>query len=141
MPEPHNQQRVSPYLTVNGAKKAAEWYKDIFGAKILHTMDAEDGERLMHASLDIGGSSIMLSDEFPEWSNFTGPQKDPISPVAISITLDRPEEVDGIYKTAMEAGATSLWPPEDMFWGDRFCQIIDPFNHRWMLVARLPDKG
>ena len=78
---------------------------------------------------------MMLSDEFPEFSPQAAPDMEKGSPVAMSLRLDAPAEVDRLYHLALEKGGTSSWPPEDMFWGDRFCQLYDPFGHRWMLVA------
>ena len=132
--------KVAPYLTVNGAHAAVEFYKSVFGAVQTGEMLAEDGKRLMHASLDIQGGTVMLSDEFPEFSDDRGPEKGSISPVAISVQLDSPADVDRVYQLALDNGATNKWPPEDMFWGDRFAQIIDPWNHRWMLTAPLAQE-
>jgi uncharacterized glyoxalase superfamily protein PhnB len=124
----------SPYLTIKGAGEAISWYETVFGVKLLSSMKHDDG-RFMHATLSINGHPFSLSDEFPEYSPFRGPAAEPPSPVAISLRLGAPAEVDHLHDQAIAAGAKTSWPPEDMFWGDRFCQIIDPFNHRWMLAA------
>jgi len=129
---------IEPYLTVKGAKAAIAWYEDVFDATCLATMDAEDGERLMHATLSIGGSMFMMSDEFEEFSPHLAPDMERGSPVAISLRLETAADVDRIYDLALEKGAKNSWPPEDMFWGDRFAQIYDPFGHRWMLVSANP---
>lgn len=131
--------KVAPYLTVNGAKKAIEFYKTVFNATQKGEMLAEDGERLMHASLEIQGGTVMLSDEFPEFGDDRGPEKGSVSPVAISIQLETPADVDRVYNLALSNGATSKWAPEDMFWGDRFAQLIDPWHHRWMLISPTGD--
>lgn len=130
----------TPYLTVNGVKQAIEFYEAVFGATLAGHMMAEDGKRFMHASLEINGSSLMMSDEFPEFGGYVGPDMERGSPVAMSLRYDDPKDVDRIYNLALEKGATNSWPPEDMFWGDRFAQIVDPFGHRWMLVAILEKK-
>ncbi len=126
---------VSPYLTVKGAKAAIKFYETVFDAKCSNVMDAEDGERVMHATLMIQDNPVMLSDEFPEFDSEPGAVPGKGSPVAVSITVDSPSEVDRIYGLAMENGSTKSFAPEDMFWGDRFCQFYDPFGHRWMLLA------
>jgi len=131
---------VSPYLTIKGAKAAIAFYEKVFDAKCVSTMDAEDGERLMHATIMIKDNPIMLSDEFPEFGGYVGPDSKIGSSVAISITLDTASEVDRIYELALQNKATASHAPEDMFWGDRFCQLHDPFGHRWMLSAVLEKK-
>lgn len=133
----NDRQAVSPYLTVSDAEEAISFYETVFGAKCTFRMPAEDGKRLMHASLLINGSHIMLSDEFPEYGGFVGPDKERGSPVAISLTLKSPDEVDRIYALALKHGGTESSPPEDMFWGDRFAQVIDIAGHRWMLACAL----
>ena len=131
---------VSPYLIVKGAKAAIEFYQKVLGATIVSVMDAEDGERVMHATLMIQDNPVMLSDEFPEFDSEPGAVPGNGSPVAVSITVSAPDEVDRIYKLAMENGSVKSHAPEDMFWGDRFCQFYDPFGHRWMLLAALEKK-
>ena len=134
LPEPS----ISAYLTVDGAEEAVAYYEKVFGMTCTFRMPAEDGKRLMHATLRRGNSVLMMSDIFPEFSPHPAPDKEAGSPVAISLLLDSPEDVDKMYDLALEEGGLSSWPPENMFWGDRFCQLYDPFGHRWMLVARLP---
>ena len=131
---------VSPYLTVKGAKAAIKFYGKIFDAKCSSVMEADDGERIMHATLMIQGNPVMLSDEFPEFDGEPGAEAGKGSPVAVSITLKSAEEVDRIYNLAIENGSLKSHAPEDMFWGDRFCQFYDPFGHRWMLLAPTLDK-
>ncbi len=137
MTETQSQPTLPPYLTVKGAKAAVAFYQKVFDAEITGQMDAEDGARLMHASLLINDGLVMLSDEFPEFGPDRAPNADHGSSVAISLTLETPSEVDRIYNLALENGATEHYAPEDMFWGDRFAQLIDPWHHRWMLVAAL----
>ena len=134
---PSERLSVSPYLTVKGGKAAIAYYEKVFGAKCSFQMPSEEegDDRLMHATLLIGNSSIMLSDEFPEFGPDLSPDLERGSPVALSLTLDKASEVDRIYELALAEGGASSSPPEDMFWGDRFCQIYDPFGHRWMLIA------
>ncbi len=129
---------VSPYLTVKGAKDAIAFYQDVFEAEVTGTMDAEDGKRLMHASLIINGGLVMLSDEFPEFGGHQAPDPARESPVAIGLALSAPSEVDRIHDLCIEKGGKSSHAPEDMFWGDRFAQVICPWGHRWMMTAALP---
>ena len=124
-----------PYLTVKGAEAAIAYYESVLGFKCTYKMPAEDGERLMHATLRWNDNVMMLSDEFPEFGGFTGPDKESGSPVAISLRFDDPAEVDRIYTLALKKGGTNSQEPADMFWGDRCCQFYDPFGHRWMLAA------
>ena len=128
---------VSPYLTVVGADKAIIFYADAFGATEKFRMAAEDGERLMHATLEINGAIVMLSDDFPEFAGSSAPDLTRMSPVAISLRLDQPADVDATFAKATKLGAKSIMDPEDMFWGDRFAMVSDPFGHRWMLVSAL----
>ncbi len=130
---------LSPYLTVKDAEAAISFYESVFGMECTYRLPEENGKRLMHATLRCGDSILMLSDEFPEFSPHLAPDMERGSPVAMSIRLEKADDVDRLYNLALEYGAKSSWPPEDMFWGDRFCQIYDPFGHRWMLAATKGD--
>jgi len=126
-----------PYLTIADSDHAIAFYEAVFGAKVTHKMMAEDDKRIMHATLTIGDFHFMLSGEFPEFSNFSGP--DPVrgSSVAVSLRLESPQEVDRIFAKALDHGGTQSAEPQNMFWGDRFAQIVDCAGHRWMLAAKL----
>ena len=128
---------LTPYLTVKGAKEAIAWYERVFDATCLLTMPADDGKRLMHATLSIDGRELMLSDEFEEFGGYKAPSANVDSPVAISLILENAADVDRIHALCVKEGGTSREDPQDMFWGDRFCMIVDPFGHRWMLMASL----
>lgn len=133
---------VSPYLTIDGADKAIAFYKKVYGAKEVTRMAAEDGKRVMHASLDINGGTVMLSDHFPEYGGdgaVEPPTAEKLAPVAIALSYPAPTDVDAIFKRAIDAGATSLAEPADMFWGARFAMLVDPFGHRWFLSG--PQQG
>jgi PhnB protein len=130
-------QAVTPYLTVKGAAAAIEFYKTAFGATETGRHPAEDGKRLLHAALAINGGAVMLSDEFPEYSGTPAPTPEKPTSVAIAIRYDSPAEVDAIFARAVAAGANGWMKPDDMFWGDRFAMLDDPFGHRWMLNAAL----
>jgi PhnB protein len=130
-------QSLIPYLTVKGAAEAIAFYQKTFNATENTRMPAQDGKRLMHASLTINGSNLFLSDEFPEQGGTPAPSADHPSSVAVSLTFDTPAEVDATYQRAVALGAKTRMAPADMFWGDRFAMIDDPFGHRWMLGAPL----
>jgi len=129
---------VIPYLTVKGGDQAIAFYKTAFGAEELSRTPAEDGKRLLNAQLVINGGIVMLSDEFAEMEGcpVLAPTPDRPSPVAISLSLKAPAEVDELFKRAVAAGAVSVMQPADMFWGARFAMLGDPFGHRWMLNAQ-----
>jgi len=135
-------QPINPYLTVRGAADAIAFYQKAFGAQEVTRMPAEDGKRLMHAELTINGGTVMLSDEFPEYSDegaVRAPSKDNPAPVAVAVNYGSPAEVDAPFRRAVEAGCKGTLEPQDMFWGARFAMLTDPFGHRWMLNALLPD--
>jgi PhnB protein len=136
-------QTVVPYLTIKGAAEAIEFYKKAFGATENMRMPAQDGKRLMHADLTINGGSLFLSDEFPEHSEHGGTaapsQGSSPPPVAVALALNAPADVDKTYKQAVAAGARGEAEPADQFWGARFAMLTDPFGHRWMLNAPLPE--
>lgn len=131
---------VTPYLTVKGAAQAIAFYTTAFGARELFRMMADDGQRVLHAHLQIGVGQIMLSDPFPEFGNHAAPPL-PGTPasVAVALALPKAEEVDATFAKALAAGGLGEMAPADMFWGDRFATVSDPFGHRWMLSAPLPE--
>lgn len=129
---------VSPYLTMRDAAKAIDFYKRVFAAEETGRHLADDGKRLMHASLTINGGVVMLSDEFPEHGGDRSPEALGGSPVAISLLFGAADEVDATHKRALANGAASVMEPQQPFWGGRFAMLRDPFGHRWMLSA--PDQ-
>ena len=104
-----------------------------FGATEQARMLADDGVRLMHAHLIVNGASLMMHDDFPE---YTGGAMAPPSGVTLHLQVD---DTDAWYNRAIAAGATPRMPPEDMFWGDRYAQVTDPFGHTWSIGT--PVKG
>jgi PhnB protein len=126
---------VSPYLTVRGAAAAIDFYKRAFNAAEEGRHMAEDGERIMHATIRINGGPVMLSDEFPEHGGGRSPEALGDSPVAISLLLGSRHDVDETHRRALECGAKSEMDPQDPFWGGRFAMLRDPFGHRWMLSS------
>lgn len=135
-PIPDGYHTVTPYLAINGAAKAIQFYKKAFGATEIEVCDSPEG-KIMHAVLKIGNSYIMLSDESPECdSGVSSP--DSLKGVTSSIFLYVPD-ADAAFKQAVEAGAKVKMPLEDMFWGDRFGQLQDPFGHMWSISTHQKD--
>ena len=133
-PIPEGHHTVTPYLVVDDAKKALEFYRRAFGAKEVMRMDGPPG-KIAHAELKIGDSLIMLSDEMPG-SGARSPRSLGGSPVGIFLYL---EDVDSVFNQAVAAGAKTDQPLADMFWGDRYGKLTDPFGHSWSLAAHKED--
>jgi PhnB protein len=131
---PEGYPTVAPYLAVENAAEAIEYYKKAFGAKERTRMEAPGGT-IGHAELEIGGSIVMLSDPFPQGS--TRPPKE-LGGTTVSIMM-YVEDVDSVVKQAVDAGATVTMEVEDQFWGDRFGSIQDPFGHQWSLATHVED--
>jgi len=127
---------ITAHLVVGGAAKAIEFYKKAFGAEEVTRMPAEDGQRLMHAHLKIGGDDLFLVDDFPEYCG--GKSSDPLKLGGCSVVLHQyVPNADAAIAKAAEAGATVKMPAQDMFWGDRYGQIVDPFGHTWSFAHKL----
>jgi len=122
---------VVTYLAIDGASKALEFYKNAFGAKELTRQATPDG-KIVHASIRIGNTDIMMSDIFPG-SSSRSPLELGTSPVTLHINT---EDVDALWKKALAAGATVLMPLENQFWGDRYGQLADPFGHHWSMSSK-----
>jgi PhnB protein len=131
-PIPEGMRTVTPHLTCAGAADAVDFYKIAFDASEQSRLPGANG-KLMHASLRIGDSTVMLTDEMPEWG-LLGPKALKGSPVAIHLYVD---DVDAFVARAVAAGATVTMPVADMFWGDRYGQLEDPFGHRWSVATQL----
>lgn len=133
-PIPEGYHTVSPYLAVDDATSAIEYYTKAFGAKEVVRMDAPGG-RVGHAELEVGDSRIMLSDPFPQAS--TRPPKE-LGGTTMSVFM-YVDDVDAVVKQAVDAGATVTMEVADQFWGDRFGTITDPFGHVWSLATHVED--
>ena len=133
-PIPDGYPRVTPYLCIDGAAAAIDFYKDVFGATERMRMPAPDG-RIGHAELQIGDSLVMLADEYPEM-NVRGPKAIGGTPVSLSVYV---EDVDAVFDRAVQAGATSLRPVADQFYGDRSGSFEDPFGHQWHVASHVED--
>jgi PhnB protein len=133
-PIPDGYPRVIPYLCVDGANEAIEFYSSVLGARERMRMDAP-GKKVGHAELQIGDSLLMLADEFPEMGALS-PKSVGGTPVMITVYV---EDVDATYERALQAGAKSLRPLENQFYGDRTGQFEDPFGHRWSVNTHIED--
>jgi PhnB protein len=133
-PVPDGYQRVTPYLIVDGAATALDFYARVFGATERMRM-AGPGGKVGHAEISIGDSVIMLADEHPEMGA-RGPRAFGGSPVSVMLYVD---DVDATVKTAVAAGAKLLRPVEDKFYGDRSGTIEDPFGHHWHVSTHTED--
>jgi PhnB protein len=133
-PIPDGYHSITPYLVVNGAERAIEFYKNVFGAKELMRMPTPDG-RIAHAEIRIGDSVVMLGDETPQ-SGAKSPKSIGGTTVGVMLYL---ENVDAVYDRAVAAGATATMKPQDMFWGDRYGKLVDPFGHEWSLATHKED--
>lgn len=133
-PIPEGMHSVTPHLVCDGAAAAIEFYKKAFGATEEFRLPGPDG-RLMHGRVRIGDSTVMLVDEWPEMGA-VGPNKLKGTPVTIHLYVP---DVDAAYARAVEAGAKATAPPADMFWGDRYGLVQDPFGHMWSLATHLRD--
>ena len=134
-PIPEGYHSITPYLMINGAAKAIEFYKKAFGAKLIGKLDM--GPHIGHAEIQIGDSRIMLSDANPEWGH-KAPDALGGSPVSICLYV---EDVDAVYKKAIEAGAKPDQNGEikDQFYGDRSGSFVDPFGHKWTIATHIED--
>jgi PhnB protein len=133
-PIPDGYPRVSPYLVVEGANQAIDFYTKVLGATERMRMGAPGG-KVGHAELQIGDSVVMLADEFPDMG-YGGPKQVGGTPVTISVYV---EDVDKTFETAVQAGAKSLRPVENQFYGDRAGQFEDPWGHRWSVSTHVED--
>ena len=133
-PIPEGYHRVTPYLALDNAAEAIEYYKKVFGAKERMRMDAPGG-RIGHAELEFGDSVVMLSDAMPEAS--TRPPKQ-LGGTSGNILL-YVEDVDAVVEKAVAEGATVTMEVADQFWGDRFGSIRDPFGHEWSIATHVED--
>src|SRR5437763_14917 len=133
-PIPEGYQSLIPYLAVDDAAKAIDFYKSAFGAEERYRMDAPGG-KIGHAELKVGDSILMLSDPFPQ-ATTKSPKE--LGGTTSSIFMFV-EDVDAALQRAVDAGAELSMPADDMFWGDRFGAVTDPFGHTWQLATHVED--
>ena len=134
-PIPEGFHTVTPCLVFKDSRKAIEFYKKAFGAKMLSVLPGPDGQGTMHASLKIGNSVVMMADEMPG-QPCKSPETLGLSPVSFYVYT---EKVDALFNRALQAGATVVMPLQEMFWGDRAGQVQDPFGYRWMIASHTKD--
>jgi len=133
-PIPEGYPRVTPYLIVDGASAAIDFYTSVLGATERMRMSAPD-DRVGHAELEIGDSVIMLADESPEM-DARSPRTVGGTPVSLHVYV---EDADSTFERAIGAGATALQQVEDKFYGDRSGSFEDPFGHRWHVATHVED--
>lgn len=133
-PIPDGYPQLSPYLCIEGAAAAIDFYTEVLGAKERVRMPAPGG-KIGHAELQLGDSVVMLSDEFPEMGN-QSPRTVGGTPVVLSVYVD---EVDDVFDRAVKAGATVVSPVTTQFYGDRSGLFEDPFGHRWSVATHVED--
>ena len=131
---PEGYHTLTPYMTVRDAARAIEFYKQAFGAVERGVMKGPDG-KIMHAELRIGDSIVMLADEFPHFGSLS-PQSIGGTGMGLHIYV---EDVDSAFDRAIGAGATIEMPVSDMFWGDRYGVVEDPFGHQWAVATHKHD--
>jgi PhnB protein len=131
---PEGMHSITPHLVCAGADAAIEFYKKAFAAKEAMRLPGPDG-KLMHARLEIGDSSVMLVDENPMW-NSLGPKTLKGTPVTIHLYV---KDADAVAKRAADAGAKVTMPVQEMFWGDRYGVVEDPFGHQWSIATHVKD--
>ena len=133
-PIPEGYHTLTPSITVREAARAVEFYKQAFGAVERGVMKGPDG-KVMHAELRIGDSILMLADEFPQFGSLS-PQTIGGTGTGLHIYV---EDVDAAFDRAIGAGAVIEMPVADMFWGDRFGKLVDPFGHKWSIATHTRD--
>jgi PhnB protein len=130
---PQGYHSITPSITCRDAARAIEFYKNVFGAQAINIMPGPGG-RVMHAELRIGDSVIMLADEFPGMSAAPTPTSTPSFYLFLYT-----EDVDTMFNRAAAAGCQVTMPLQNMFWGDRYGKVTDPFGHQWGLATHVED--
>jgi PhnB protein len=133
---------VTPYLVVDDAVAALRFYEAAFGAETLMRQATPDGKKTIHAACRIAGGLVMMSDDFAEMKGGRASTPRALGGTTVTIALNVPD-VDALWARATAAGAKVLMPLADMFWGDRYGMLEDPFGHRWSLstTKRAPTQG
>jgi PhnB protein len=134
-PIPDGYNSVSAYLIVKNAAEALDFYKQALGAEPGVRMTGPDGKSTMHAEMHIGNSTVMLSDENPQWGA-QSPETLGGSPSSLHVYV---EDADALFKRAVEAGCEVVAPIMDAFWGDRYGKLKDPFGHQWGIATHIED--
>jgi PhnB protein len=137
-PIPAGHENLIAHLVCDPCAAAIEFYKKAFGAEEVHRMPGPDGRKIMHAAIRIGKSFVFLVDDFPEFCG--GKSQSPAALKGTPVTIHHyVENCDAAIKRAQDAGATVAMPAQDMFWGDRYGVVIDPFGHKWSFATHIKD--
>jgi PhnB protein len=137
-PVPPGHENLIPHLVCGPCSAAIEFYKKAFGAEEIHRIPAPDGQRIMHAAIRIGNSIVFLVDDFPEFCG--GNSQTPTALKGTPVTIHHyVENCDAAIKRAQDAGATISMPASDMFWGDRYGVVTDPYGHKWSFATHIQD--
>jgi PhnB protein len=135
-PVPPGYHTITPAITVHDAAAAIAFYQQAFGAEEISRLTTPDGEKILHAEVQIGNARLMLSDEFPEMSTSASPRT--LSGTTGSLLL-YVEDAEAVFARAVAAGATVGMPLALQFWGDRCGRVIDPFGHSWSIASRVEE--
>jgi len=133
---PEGFRTITPHLVMRDASRAIDFYKKAFGAEEVNRAPGPDGKSIMHATLQIGDSRIMLCDEYPMMERWVAPASLKGTTVAICLYV---EDADALFNRAVAAGATVSMPLENMFWGDRYGKVTDPYGHEWEIATHIED--
>jgi PhnB protein len=138
-PIPAGHENLIPHLVCSPCTEAIEFYKKAFGAEELHRIPAPDQRRIIHAAIRIGTSLVFLVDDFPEYCGGKASTATALkgTPVTIHHYV---ENCDAAIKRAADAGATVVMPAADMFWGDRYGMVTDPYGHKWSFATHVKDQ-
>jgi PhnB protein len=136
-PIPPGHEGLIPHLVCSPCSQAIEFYKKAFGAEELHRMPAPDG-RIMHAAIRIGKSYLFLVDDFPEYCGGNSQTATALKGTPVTIH-QYVEKCDAAIERAQKAGATVVMPAMDMFWGDRYGIVTDPYGHKWSFGTHIKD--
>src|SRR5712692_8294140 len=129
-----------PHLIVNDGLAALKFYQEVFGAVEGDSMMAPDGKRLMHGEVVLDGHKLFVSDEFSDKEGGTCKMPQTLGGTSVRITVQT-DNADGIVERAVAGGARVLMPLQDMFWGARYGQILDPFGHAWGINQQLKEQS
>ena len=138
-PIPEGFQTITPHMVIKNATHAIAFYKKAFGVEELGRHMTPDGQLVMHATLKIGDSMLMVSDEFPDGQGCPGwvsPKTNKGTTVTLHLYV---EDVDAVFKQAVAAGCEPNMQPMNAFWGDRYGQVFDPYGHSWSIATHIAD--
>lgn len=139
-PIPPGHENLIPHLICDPCSEAIDFYKKAFGAEEIHRMLDPTSGRIMHASIRFDNCIVYLNDDFPETCG--GQSQTAISLKGTPLTLHHyVKDCDAAFNRAIAAGATTLMPPSDMFWGDRYSVVVDPYGHRWSFATHQQDMS